>query len=162
MQCLRFILVIALCLGCGDDSGLEDYFPELPPTGGAQGASAGQVTDESQLVPGPAQSGMVGDFFIKNDRATFIVQAPSRVIGVIPQGGNLVDASIDGVEDHFGELGLIYLLGRTCEHDEIEIVRDGSKGGAAVLRAIGKSGNNDFLNIKGIGPIRVDIEARSE
>ena len=159
MQPLRFIFVTALCLGCGDDSGLEDYYPELPPTGGAQGASAGQVTEESQLVPGPAQSGMVGDYFIKNDRATFIVQAPARVIGVIPQGGNLVDASIDDVEDHFGELGLIYLLGRTCEHDEIEIVRDGSKGGAAVLRAIGKSGNNDFLNIKGIGPIRVDMEA---
>lgn len=165
MSQLRFIAVtvVLFAAACGDDSGLEDYFPKLPPaTGEAQQAFAGEVTDESQLVQGPARSGLVGDFFIKNDRATFIVQAPTRVIGVIPQGGNLVDAVLtDGtqqiVDDHFGELGLIYLLGRTCEPDRIEIVRDGSKGGVAVLRAIGKSGNDDFLNIKGIGPIRVDV-----
>lgn len=165
MSLLRLIAVTVLfAAACGDDSsGLEDFFPTLPPpTGEAQQVFAGEVTDESQLVQGPARSGLVGDFFIRNDRASFIVQAPTRVIGVIPQGGNLVDAAlIDGdqqiVEDHFGELGLIYLLGRTCEPDTIEIVRDGSEGGVAVLRAIGKSGNDDFLNIKGIGPIRVDI-----
>jgi hypothetical protein len=162
----RHVVVTLLCLsGCGSDPGLSDYFPKLPPTGGAQTVFAGQVTDPSQLVTGPAQSGMVGDFFMRNDKATFIIQAPTRVIGVIPQGGNLVDAVLtDGthqtVDDHFGELGLIYLLGRTCEPDRVEIVRDGSKGGAAVLRAIGKSGNDDFINIKGIGllPITADVD----
>lgn len=163
MSQLRLIaFTVLVAAACGDDTGLEDYYPDLPPpTGDTQQVFAGEVTDESQLVQGPARSGLVGDFFIKNDRATFIIQAPTRVIGVIPQGGNLVDAVLtDGtnqiVDDHFGELGLIYLLGRTCEHDRIEVVRDGSGGGIAALRAIGKSGNNDFLNIKGIGPIRVD------
>lgn len=163
MSQLRVVAVtVLLAAACGDDSSLEDYFPPLPPTGGAKGASAGQVTDPSQLVGGPAKSGLVGDFFIKNDRVTFIVQAPTRVIGVIPQGGNVVDAVLtDGtqqiVDDHFGELGLIYLLGRTCEPDRIEVVRDGSEGGPAVLRSIGKSGNNDFLNVKGIGVLPVDV-----
>ena len=164
MRRLCFGLVTsALLTACGgDDDGLSDYFPDLPPaTGGAQEAFAGEVTSPDQLVTGPAQSGMVGDFFIKSDRVTFIVQAPTRVIGVIPQGGNVVDAVLtDGtratVEDHFGELSLIYLLGRTCEPDRIEIVRDGSDGGVAVLRAIGASGNNDFINIKGIGVLPVD------
>ena len=66
---------------------------------------------------------MVGDYFIKNDLATFIVQSPTRVLGVIPQGGNLVDATLnDGsTVDHFGELGLMYVLGRTCEPDHIEM-----------------------------------------
>src|SRR5689334_19696963 len=161
----RLLAVMALCfLGCGSDPGPSDYFPKLPPeTGGAQQVFAGQVTDPSQLVSGPAQSGMVGDFFIKNDKATFIIQAPTRVIGVIPQGGNLVDAVLtDGthqtVDDHFGELGLIYLLGRTCDPDRIEIVRDGSQGGVAVVRSIGKSGNDDFLNIKGIGVFSVNAD----
>ena len=146
-------MTLALVLtACGDDAGLADYYPDLPPTGGPQGAWAGEVTDPAELVTGPAQSGLVGDFYIKNDKVTFIVQAPTRVIGVIPQGGNVVDAVLtDGTnqlsQDHFGELSLIYLLGRTCEPDRIEIVRDGSAGGAAVLRAIGKSGNNDFINI---------------
>jgi hypothetical protein len=159
----RLAVTVLLLVGaCGDDGGgLSDYYPELPPTGGARGASAGEVTDANQLVTGPAQSGIIGDFFIKNDVVTFIVQAPTRVIGVIPQGGNVVDAVLtDGmhqtVDDHFGELALIYKLGRTCEPDRIEIVRDGSKGGPAVLRSIGKSGNNDFINIKAIGVFRVD------
>ncbi|HEY5950121.1 MAG TPA: hypothetical protein VIV40_31715, partial [Kofleriaceae bacterium] len=163
MSQLRFTVVTALfAAACSDGSGLDDFYPTLPPTGGPQQAFAGEVTDASQLVRGPAQSGLVGDYFIKNDRVAFIVQSPARVIGVIPQGGNVIDAVLtDGtqqtVDDHFGELGLIYLLGRTCEPDRIEVVRDGSAGGAAVLRAIGKSGNDDFLNVKGIGPIRVDV-----
>ena len=141
--------------------GFRIYPPVPAPTGEAQVAFAGEVTDGSQLVTGPAQSGLVGDYFIKNDQVTFIVQAPTRVIGVIPQGGNVVDAVLtDGthqtVDDHFGELGLIYLLGRTCEPDHIDIVRDGSEGGVAVLRAVGKSGNDDFLDIKGIGALPVD------
>lgn len=148
---------------CGDDGGgLSDYYPDLPDaTGESQAVFAGEVTDPSQLVTGPAQSGLVGDFYIKNDRVTFIIQAPTRVIGVVPQGGNVIDAVLtDGtkqtVEDHFGELGLIYMLGRTCEPDRIEIVRDGSKGGVAVIRSIGKAASDDFLNLKGIGVLPVD------
>lgn len=167
MARIRHALVTLGCLaGCGSDAGLADYFPKLPaPTGGTQQVFAGEVTDASQLLTGPAQSGLVGDFFIKNDKASFIIQAPTRVIGVIPQGGNLVDAALtDGThqltDDHFGELGLIYLLGRTCEPDKVEVVRDGSKGGVAVIRATGKSGNDDFINIKGIGllPITADVD----
>ena len=72
----RHALVTCVCLaGCGSDKGLSDYFPKLPPTGGAQQVYAGQVTDPSQLLTGPAQSGLVGDFFIKNAKATFIIQA---------------------------------------------------------------------------------------
>ncbi|MEO8701940.1 MAG: CehA/McbA family metallohydrolase [Kofleriaceae bacterium] len=164
--CFRYATLLGLfAAGCGgDDSGLSDFFPPLPdPTGEAATAFAGEVTDAAQLPSGPAQSGLAGDFFIKNDRVTFIVQSPARVIGVVPQGGNVVDAVLtDGtrqtVDDHFGELSLIYLLGRTCEPDRVEIVRDGSKGGVAVLRAIGKSGNNDFINIKGIGVLPVDVD----
>ncbi len=163
MTRFRLALVTLLLSACGDnDTGLEGFYPPLPPTTGeAASAFAGEVTDASQLVTGPAQSGLVGDFFMKNDRVTFIIQAPTRVIGVIPQGGNVVDAVLtDGthqtVDDHFGELGLIYLFGRTCEPDHVEIVRDGSKGGVAVIRSVGKTADDDFLNIKGIGVFSVD------
>jgi len=160
---MRFILASLACLAACDTASLEDYFPALPgATGGPQEVFAGQVTSASELPRGPAQSGLVGDYYIKNDRVTFIIQSPARVIGVIPQGGNVVDAvltegGVQVVDDHFGELGLIYMLGRTCEHERVEIIRDGSKGGIAALRAIGKSGNDDFLNIKGIGVFPVDV-----
>lgn len=157
------LLPIVVACGGDDAPGLSDFLPDLPaPTGEPQAAFAGEVTSPDQLVPGPAVSGLVGDFFIKNDQVSFIVQAPTRVIGVVPQGGNVVDAVLaDGsVQDHFGELSLIYLLGRTCEPTKIEIVRDGSKGGVAALRATGKSGNNDFINFKGIGvfPISEEVD----
>ncbi|HTL34362.1 MAG TPA: hypothetical protein VL326_14645, partial [Kofleriaceae bacterium] len=157
---LRFQFATLVCLaGCSDDKSLEDYFPTLPsPTGEPQQAYAGKVTDPAQLIPGPASSGLVGDFYIRNDKVSFIVQSPARVLGVVPQGGNVVDAALaDGTQvDQFGELGLIYLVGRTCDPDRVEIVRDGSKGGVAVLRAIGKSANNDFINLKAIGVFPVE------
>ncbi len=156
-------LLIFVACGRDDESGLSDFFPDLPaPTGEAQAAFAGEVTNPDQLVRGPAVSGLVGDFFIRNDQVTFIIQAPTRVIGVVPQGGNVVDAVLaDGsVQDHFGELGLLYLLGRTCEPTQLDIVRDGSKGGVAAIRATGKSSNNDFINFKGIGvfPVAEDVD----
>ncbi|MGE5181939.1 MAG: CehA/McbA family metallohydrolase [Acidobacteriota bacterium] len=161
MSRVRLVFVASLA-ACSSDPGLADYFPKLPPpTHDAQQVFAGEVTDPSQLVTGPAQSGLVGDFYVKNDRVTFIIQAPTRVIGVVPQGGNVVDAVLtDGtkqiVDDHFGELAMMYIVGRTCEPDRIEIVRDGSEGGVAVIRAIGKTANDDFINIKGIGALPVD------
>ena len=162
-SCFLFLLGVAACGGGG---GIEDYYPELPdPTGGPQEAYAGEITtgNAGELVAGPAATGMVGDFFIRNDRASFIVSAPARVIGVVPQGGNLIDIVLRDstgqvVDDHFGELAMLYVLGRTCEHDSVEILRDGSEGGIAAIRAHGFSGNDDFLNIKGIGLLNVEAE----
>ncbi len=169
----RFVLALVAtgaAAACGDDGGpgLEDFYPELPPEGGATGASAGELTADraAKLLTGPAAQGQIGDFFLENDRVRVIISAPTRVIGVVPQGGNIMDAArIDAggnqlQPDHFGELSMIYKAGRTCEHTSMEIVRDGARGGPAVLRARGTSGNNDFINLKGIGllPVGDDLD----
>ena len=164
----RLALIAVLLAACGDNedsaSGLDAYLPEIPePTGEPQSVYAGVIDESnagSELLPGSAARGMPGDFYIRSSRGRFIIQAPARVIGVIPQGGNLVDAlpiGDDGPagEDHFGELSSIYVLGRTCEHESIEVVQDGSGGGVAAIVARGKSGVNDFINLKGIGLITV-------
>ena len=182
---LALLLSISPLAACGDDDGgdadddaddaddgepgLDDYLPEIPaPTGDAQSVYAGTVDDgnaDDELVPGPAASGAVGDLYIRNARGRYIIQAPARVIGVIPQGGNLVDMQPVGPdgpigEDHFGELSAIYVLGRTCEHESIEVVQDGSGGGVAAIVARGRSAVNDFINIKGIGllPIAASLD----
>lgn len=158
-------LVLVLVAACGDDikPKLDDFLPPIPePTGEPQSVFAGQIVDDSELVSGPAQSGVIGDFFIRNSKADFVIQSPTRLIGVVPQGGNLVDAvRLDAAgnpisEDHFGELSLIYLLGRTCEHESVEVVADGSGGGVAAIRARGFAAANDFISIKGIGLFPVD------
>ena len=170
MQChrstLAAVLVVAAATGCGDNHqrGLDDFLPPIPPpTGEAQNVYAGAVTTDNasaELIPGPAASGIPGDVYIRNGRGRFIIQAASRVIGVVPQGGNLVDAQPIGPDgpigdEQFGELSSIYILGRTCEHDRVEVVQDGSGGGAAAVVARGKSAANDFFNLKGIGIINI-------
>ncbi|WP_428265497.1 CehA/McbA family metallohydrolase [Haliangium sp.] len=144
---------------------LDDFLPAPPaPTGEPQSVWAGPITDAGELVDGPAAASMVGDYYLRNSRARFVIQAPSRVIGVVPQGGNLIDAvplGPDGAPirgDQFGELSMVYVLGRTCEHTQIEVVQDGSGGGAAVLRARGRSAPNDFINLRGVGLFEVPPE----
>ncbi|MEZ4401851.1 MAG: CehA/McbA family metallohydrolase [Kofleriaceae bacterium] len=163
--CACLALMIAACGGDdGGGGGLADYFPPLPPTGGAQAVWAGAITpaNPGELLTGPAAQGQVGDFFLRNDRARFIVGAATRVLGVVPQGGNVIDAAlvVDGqpLPDHFGELSMVYKAGRTCEPTRVEVVADGSAGGAAVLRSIGKTGNNDFINMRGIGLLPIPDE----
>lgn len=160
-------LAAAAACACGDNHtrGLDDFLPTIPePTGEAQSVYAGTVTADNaaaELIPGPAASGIAGDLYLRNRRGRYIIQAASRVIGVVPQGGNLVDAqplAADGTpigDEQFGELSSIYILGRTCEHDRVEVVQDGSGGGAAAIIARGKSAANDFFNLKGIGVITV-------
>jgi hypothetical protein len=144
--------------------GLDGVLPPLPePTGDTQAAFAGAITDDraDELVSGPASSGRIGDFYLRNDRARFVIESPARVIGVVPQGGNVVDAVALGTDgeplsqDHFGEMSAAYLAGRTCEHDTVEILRDGAAGGVAAVRARGRSAVNDYLNIRGLGIISI-------
>ncbi|ACY14644.1 CehA/McbA family metallohydrolase [Haliangium ochraceum] len=165
--------------GCGDNLGaecepgapgcdagappapsLDQVLPAVPaPTGEPQGAWAGRIgtSDSPDIIPGPGSIGRAGDYVVRNQRARFVVQAPGRAIGVVPYGGNLVDiAALDDrgaarAEDHFGELSLVYQLGRTCEHTSVEIVQDGSGGGVAALRARGRAAVNDYINLRGVG-----------
>lgn len=167
------VLCLALVAACGgddvsDDGGgasLDDFLPELPePTGEAPSVFAGVIgaDDESELVPGPASSGLPGDYFLRNARGRFVIEAPTRVLGQLPYGGNLVDAVPVGADggdlapDHFGEISFIYRLGRTCEHTSVEVVQDGSGGGAAVIRARGVAVSDDALNIRGVGLLPLD------
>src|SRR4051812_40507945 len=100
MRKLRLIFVLCGVAACGGSGGpsLEDYFPDLPKTGGAQATYAGPITaaNTSELMVGPAAQGQVGDYFMRNDKVRVIIGAATRVIGVVPQGGNLIDAALIG------------------------------------------------------------------
>jgi hypothetical protein len=143
---------------------IDDFFPELSEvTGEAPSVFAGHISESNaqELIDGPARSGVLGDYFIRNNKARFVIQAAYPSEGIIPNGGNLVDAvplAADGTDlspDQFGETSIIYQMGRDCSHDRIEVVRDGSEGGAAVLRARGVTGFNQHVNIRGLGILPV-------
>lgn len=150
---------------CGDnqnggEQSIEDYYPELPPESGeSQVVFSGAIdtNNPEELIPGPASSGVLGDYFMRNDKARFVIGAPTPFVGIVTPGGNLVDAVAIGDDgndlsgDQFGETAILYQMGRQCRHSRIEVVRDGSGGGAAVLRAHGMTGFNQHVNLRGIG-----------
>src|SRR5690606_20502487 len=94
---LSWLVLVATACGGGGPAApsLDDFLPEIPaPTGEPQAAWAGPITPAStaELIPGPARSGLVGDFFMRNAHGRYVIQTATRVIGAVPQGGNLVDA----------------------------------------------------------------------
>ncbi len=159
--CLGALLLAGAAAGCSDDppgDPLAPYLPELPEAGGPQVTRAGRLTSdnfERERVPGPASQGRVGDYFLRNDRVRVVVQQPGRAIAPLPYGGNIIDMDFvdKPVGDQFGEVGLFLLTGRTANFTEVEVVRDGSAGGPAVLRCRGGDVVDDYVTITALGPV---------
>ncbi|HUS68005.1 MAG TPA: CehA/McbA family metallohydrolase [Kofleriaceae bacterium] len=160
-------LALLVAAGCGDNihPSIDDFLPPVPLPDGSEPTTRAGIATDDELIGGPAATGLAGDFYIANDRVRFVIQAPGRAMEPNPWGGNPIDASRraeDGswTPDHMGEVGFLYRAGRTCGHETMEVVQDGSGGGAAVLRARGRSVVFDTINFKGIGalPIRDDLD----
>ena len=129
------------CAGCNNTSPLEAALPSLPPEGGAALAAAGRLTRATSTpsaCPGPASQGLVGDYFMRNDKVRMVVQAPDRAIGPCPFGGNVIDADcVDApAGDQLGEVSAFLQLGRTFAFDRAGRARRQQRraGGAALLR----------------------------
>lgn len=148
-------------LGCsGDPEGdpLDAFLPALPPKSGAAVARAGRLTAENyskERITGPSAQGLVGDYFLANDRIRVVVQQPGRTISPMPYGGNIIDMDFvdQPVGDSFGKVGLFMLTGRTAKFTDAEVVRDGAAGGPAVLRFRGADVLDDYVNVVGLGGI---------
>ena len=149
--------LFVLVLGCPT---AEEPLPPAPFLGadpavpaGAGEVRAGVVRDgeagERALFGGINAEGRAGDVKIYNDRVQFIVQAPRRSHGIVDVGGGLIDADLvrgdvlgrDTLEDAF----LSFSLARLAHAESLEIVADGSAGGAAVVRAVGQDVPWDFM-----------------
>lgn len=115
---------------------------------------------DQERVPGPAAQGLVGDYFMRNDKVRLVVQAPGRAIGPCPFGGNVIDADrvADPAGDQLGEVSPFLQLGRTINWDRAVIVRDGKKGGPAVLRFYGHDAKNDFIDVPGLGGFALAVQ----
>jgi hypothetical protein len=160
----RLGVLLAACLACEQPKGpLEAALPPLPPVGGPRVAAAGRLTSanfDQERVPGPVSQGLPGDYFMRNDKLRVVVQAPGRAIGPCPFGGNIID--VDLVErargDQLGEVSPFLQLGRTIDFNRAEVTRDGSQGGAAVLRFFGRDVKDDYLDLPGVGSFALGIQ----
>ncbi len=146
--------VVQACLaGQCKDGPIVAALPPLPAPGGAGGVSVAVIQQASQLFTGNAAQGRVGDLLIKNRVSAFVIQQPGREIGPVLFGGNVVDAvplAPDGTAgpDEFGEVAPLLNLGMGVDFKRWEIIRDGSDGGAAVVRLTGPVSQWDYVNLK--------------
>jgi len=121
--------------------------------GSGAGARA-TIATASTLLTGEAATGRPGDVLLENDRIRLVIEAPGRLIGPQPFGGNIIDADIvrpgEPARDRLGELGSFLHFGRTVDVERVEVLRDGAQGGAAVVAATGRDAVNDFIHLRGL------------
>lgn len=115
-------------------------------------AQAGAITGAEVLLAGPNAVGGEGDYFLRSDKATFVVSGIDRGITYYHYGGILVDAvpterCEQVADEQFEELGLLFgKLNLTENHkstlrafrgESVEVVNDGADGKAAHVRVTG-------------------------
>ncbi len=138
--------LLILLAACGDDP-VESPSPGVDPTVEAQPgeARAGVVEadgGEAALFGGVTAEGRAGDIKLYNDRVQFIIQGAREGHGLIHTGGGVIDADLvraDGAlgRDTTEDLFLGFGMSRLFHASEVEIIADGSEGGAAVVCARG-------------------------
>lgn len=113
----------------------------LPVSDGA--VVAGVIDDEAALFGGSAAEGRLGDVLIQNSVARFVIQG-AREDGHYYEtvGGAVIDADIarapgEPGRDPVDEWSGMYGLGRIGRATSVEVVDDGVKSGAAVVRVTG-------------------------
>ncbi len=123
-------------------------------SGVGTGASAKVIASSVELIGGNFAQARVGDFVIANDRVRVAIQQPNRSIAPAPYGGAIIDADLVRASgpgrDEFGKMAPIYAFGRTINVSTVEVLDDGSKGGAAVIAATGTDAVVDYVNIPNV------------
>lgn len=116
-------------------------------------AVAYRIQSRDQLIGGPGAIGDVNDYMLENDKIRVILQDVGYSRGFAIFGGSIIDADLvrprqagssagSGGRDAFGEMFPAFFL-EALDPKSIEVVDDGSAGGAATLRVKGRG--NEFL-----------------
>lgn len=157
------LLLVAASLGCPDkqepppDEGIKrcelDVMgrPELFTLDGS-GASAFVIESDAQRIRGQFGQSRAGDFILENDRIRVAIdQAGRDTTSHVPFGGNLIDADIRRAgegRDQLGKIGFLYSFGRALNVQKVEVLRDGSEGGPAIVAATGLDALNDRVTVQ--------------
>src|SRR5947208_13401024 len=129
---MKWALLVVLACGCA-----EKKAPPLDVKLPAGSARAGKVTKDSALIGGPVAYGRAGDVWkLYNAKVRFLIQDVGTSVGLDLYGGNLLDADLvregpgnDLFRESFPIVGL-----HVQNPTSIEVVSDGTAGGAAHLR----------------------------
>ncbi|MBI2374025.1 MAG: CehA/McbA family metallohydrolase [Deltaproteobacteria bacterium] len=135
-------LGLAALLACTDDTETKAPAPPLDVVLGASEARAGVITKPTELLSGDTAKGRVGDFKLYNQKVAFVIGRLGDGRGYAPFGGDVIDADrvrAPGEPGHstFGEIITAIDLA-TQRPTSVEVVADGTAGGAAIVRVTGE------------------------
>ena len=110
-------------------------FPALSLAGSAE-----VITEQSQLLSGPAAQGQVGDLLLSNEHVVFIIESHEHANGgEALSGGHLVDAAPAGTRSDRLDHVVVSLVAwpRQALYTSVTVESDGTTG-PAVIRAEGR------------------------
>jgi hypothetical protein len=170
MRARSFTALVPVLLGAALLISCRDPKPEPPPPPppeierceipleelfAASGTSARAVRIErtEDLIGGQFAASAPGDFLLENDRIRVAVGQPGRELAHIPFGGTILDADLkrppgEPGRDQLGKVGMFYAFGRAIDVARVEVLQDGSAGGAAIVAATGLDALNDYVTIQ--------------
>lgn len=121
---------------------------------------AGQITQESEQITGPAALSRVGDWKIYNARVAFAIHGLRPSQSWSTSTGHLIDASpvdetgkatLDALEEIFSIVSLF----RVAQAKEIKVIESGGAGQRAVIRVVAKDAGipviDSVLNSRRVG-----------
>ncbi len=134
--------MIFLLLACADEVRKPVEPVDLTERLDASTARAGVLTDPAALFGGISAEGAPGDVKLYNDRVQFVIEAVGDGSYYGDYGGALIDADLvraagEPGRDLLDEMVVMAGLGRTVNATDVEVVADGSDGGAAHVRVRG-------------------------
>ncbi len=141
---MRHLWLILLLCGCRED---------------APYARAVEIQSLSEAIGGPKAMGRTGDLLLENDQVRFVIRGARTSLGPHTSGGSIMDADLQRDDprylhghgnDRFAEMfATVNMNVQLAEESAgtVEILADGSDGGAAIIRTEGPS--EPFLTLLG-------------
>ncbi|MFA6619145.1 MAG: metallophosphoesterase [Candidatus Neomarinimicrobiota bacterium] len=114
-----------------------------------QASQAFKITQSSQLLSGNKAKGIIGDYLIDNNTASFVISNISHKINPGKSGGLCLDATLKGGLDDF-DLLYLYLNNdypRQAVYTSLEIVSAGAPHDSAHIRVSGVDSDNASIKI---------------
>jgi len=165
--------LLTLLVACGKPAGKPSRPTPTPQTSASPQASESptpapgaarslRVTDPTTLPPGPAASGIMGDYLLENEHLTAVVSDLGRGEGFALSGGNLIDLAPRGGIDQLGQVFTWFdaEFPHQAVYTEISPAMDGA---TALIRVRGRDDRNlvDVVTEYRLAPSARALELRT-
>ena len=107
-----------------------------------------QIKDPAQLIGGPAASGRICDYMLKNSSISVLIGSLKNYHGYMKSGRNILDVALTGQNNHlFDEAHTYFPWPKQAIYEKIIIKDNGKQSGNAVIEAVGHKNDMPLIKI---------------